>query len=124
VKLYFDTIGDEVTKLDPELAYIDSSPANGPFYTGANADGTYSKPLAEILKQKRWGDAQSPKYGDGESIFRGLGAFPWGLPLSPCRPSVVLNLSAPPPSRPPSALLQQRGRLHRARRRAHGARAV
>jgi pimeloyl-ACP methyl ester carboxylesterase len=78
VKLYFDTIGDEVTKLDPELAYIDSSPANGPFYTGVSADGTYSKPISEILKEKRWGDAQSPKYGDGEPAMPSLGT--WNSP--------------------------------------------
>jgi len=66
VKLYFNTVGDEITKLTPELGFVDSSPANGPFYTGATADGKFSAPLEQLLKNKRWGDAGSAKYGDGE----------------------------------------------------------
>ena len=53
-------------QLDPERPFVDSSPANGPFYTGAAADGTMSKSVADLLKVKRWGDAGSAKYGDGE----------------------------------------------------------
>ncbi len=66
VKLYFGVVGDEITKLDPETPFVDSSPANGPFYTGSSADGKYSVPLVDLLKTKRWGDAGSAKYGDGE----------------------------------------------------------
>ena len=64
VKLYFDTVGDEITKLDPERPFVDSSPANGPFYTGATADGALSAPLPELLARKRWGDAGAAKWGD------------------------------------------------------------
>lgn len=122
VKLYFDTVGDEITKvrissfscsngrglrappcpaaaaaaacvtliagtpvpcahtrsrratlsppaaaaqLDPERAFVDSSPANGPFYTGASADGKMSPSLESLLANKRWGDAGSKDFGDG-----------------------------------------------------------
>ncbi|KAI8468105.1 MAG: glycoside hydrolase superfamily [Monoraphidium minutum] len=64
VKLYFDTVGDEIVKLDPERPFIDSSPANGPFYLGATADGEIPISLNEVLATKRWGNGGDKAFGD------------------------------------------------------------
>jgi len=48
--LYVDTARKTLLDLDPDVAFIDSSPSNGP--------------LAKAPYTKRWGDAKSPDFGD------------------------------------------------------------
>ncbi|KIZ07627.1 mannosidase, beta A, lysosomal [Monoraphidium neglectum] len=64
VKLYFNTVASEIVKLDPERPIVDSSPTNGPFYTGATAEGQLPTSLSKVLETKRWGDANAAKWGD------------------------------------------------------------